>query len=186
MEWQRVVKTGFNSSHGTPNRLCRKIMRYRSSAPVNLCTYCSELLICYMFPPISSIANQKIWPSNSCLRMETGTVATSSNIPPLHGSTSWITIAMVTLITLPFIQEWINPPTVYHHAMNFPSAPAGLQFYARAARCHGTLLREGRRSLRDASDIGRHAGVGLDLAMGSINLSRLEDSNVIGDPVKNS
>ena len=54
------------------------------------------------------------------------------------------------------------------------SASAGLQFYARAARCHGTLLRKGRRSLSDGG------GVGLNLAMGSINLSGLEDSNVNG------
>ena len=145
MEWQRVLNTGhWNFLRGTPNRLWKKILRYRSFAPLDFCTYCVELLICYIV---------------------------SSNIFTSHGQ-KWPNKKMVSAWKLRPLQpvRWMDQhpnsiPPCHEFSTRFcQSASAGLQFYARAARCHGTLLRKGRRSLGDGG------GVGLNLAMGSINL----------------
>jgi hypothetical protein len=101
MEWQRVLNTGhWNFLHETPNRLW-KILRYRSFAPLDFCTYCVELLICYMSPPIFLLA--------------TGRNGPTKKWSP-HGNCDRCNQ----------LDEWTNIPTVYHHAMNFPHDSASL------------------------------------------------------------
>lgn len=64
MEWQRVLNTGhWNFLRGTPNRLWKKILRYRSFAPLDFCTYCVELLICYIVSSNIFTSHGQKWPN---------------------------------------------------------------------------------------------------------------------------